>query len=100
MRLKDYQVEAIRDAARRRFGAHGRVYLFGSRTDDSQRGGDIDLYVELDEPIPDQSRCVRGFELDLLKALGDRKIDIVVWDPEVTKQGIHRRAKETGIELT
>ena len=40
------------------------------------------------------------FEMDLLKTLGERRIDILVWDPEVTTQGIHRDAKETGVELT
>jgi predicted nucleotidyltransferase len=99
MRLKDYQVAAITESARRRFGPDARVYLFGSRTDDTRRGGDIDLYVESDTPIPDRSKAERGFEVDLLKALGDRKIDIVVWDPEVTTASIHRRAKETGVEL-
>jgi len=99
MRLKDHQVRSIKDAARRRFGPEARVYLFGSRTDDSRRGGDIDLYIECDTPIPDRGKAERGFEVDLLKALGDRKIDIVVWDPEVTTGSIHRRAKETGVEL-
>ena len=100
MRLKDYQVEAIMAAARRRFGPDARVYLFGSRTDDARRGGDIDLYVESETVIPDRSKAERGFEVDLLRALGDRQIDIVVWDPEVKTGQIHRRAKETGIELT
>ena len=100
MRLKDYQVKAIKDAAQRCFGPNARVYLFGSRTDDTRRGGDIDLYIESDTPIPDRSRRQRRFEMDLLKALGERRIDIVLWDPEITTQGIHRRAKETGVELT
>ena len=100
MRLKDYQVEAIKEAAQRRFGSNARVYLFGSRTDDTCRGGDIDLYIESDTPLPDRFRMEQRFEMDLLKALGERRIDILVWDPEVTTQGIHRRAKETGVELT
>ena len=50
MRLKDDQVEAIKKTAQRRFGSNARVYLFGSRIDETCRGGDIDLYIS--SPIP------------------------------------------------
>lgn len=40
-------IEIIRSAERQVSGADARVYLFGSRTDDAGRGGDIDLYIEL-----------------------------------------------------
>ena len=32
-------------------GPHARIWLFGSRVDDSRRGGDVDLYVE-PESVP------------------------------------------------
>lgn len=41
MRLDSKTRVEIREAAERFFGAD--VYLFGSRTDDARRGGDIDL---------------------------------------------------------
>ncbi len=41
-----FEVERIEQAARRHFGKEARVWLFGSRADDTQRGGDIDLYIE------------------------------------------------------
>jgi len=44
MRLKSWEVEAIRDEIRSLDGA-AEVYLFGSRVDDKARGGDIDLLV-------------------------------------------------------
>ena len=44
MRLDEKTRQEIRQAARRFFEAD--VYLFGSRADDSRRGGDIDLYIE------------------------------------------------------
>ena len=49
MRLDKKTRDAIREAAQRYFGAD--VYLFGSRTDDSRRGGDIDLYIEAPLPL-------------------------------------------------
>ncbi len=45
MRLSASEVEVMREVFRKTFG-HGSLYLFGSRTDDTKRGGDIDLYVK------------------------------------------------------
>lgn len=45
MRLNASQIEAIKQEAGHFFGARAGVWLFGSRVDDRQRGGDIDLYV-------------------------------------------------------
>lgn len=46
MRLTNTERQILRAAARGAFGDDARVYLFGSRVDDSKRGGDIDLLVE------------------------------------------------------
>lgn len=35
---------------RQQLGADSRVWLFGSRLDDSRRGGDVDLLVECRQP--------------------------------------------------
>jgi hypothetical protein len=32
-----------------KYGGETRIFLFGSRTDDSKKGGDIDLYIQLNE---------------------------------------------------
>ena len=51
MRLQPKEVDAITQAAREAFTPGTVVLLFGSRVDDSQRGGDIDLLVEIPESI-------------------------------------------------
>ena len=48
MRLSETERKAIKAALKKHFDATARVYLFGSRTDDQKRGGDIDLYIEQD----------------------------------------------------
>lgn len=49
MRLTPTQHQQILQATRLNFGANANVWLFGSRVDDSRRGGDVDLYVETDQ---------------------------------------------------
>ena len=45
MRLSKREIEAILQVAEDIYGTDVKVYLFGSRVDDSRRGGDIDLLV-------------------------------------------------------
>ena len=44
IRLNSFEVDAIKKAFKEVF-KEGEVYLFGSRVDDTKRGGDIDLYL-------------------------------------------------------
>ena len=60
--------------------------MFGLRTDNSARGGDIDLLVE-SELVIDQPALV-GARLGarLQQALGDQRIDVVIAAPNVPDQ--------------
>ena len=46
MRLSTSQTRQILDCVRQQFGADAQAMLFGSRLDDTARGGDVDLLVE------------------------------------------------------
>ena len=74
MRITDRERAAIKEIVRRA-DQDAKVYLFGSRTDDRLRGGDIDLLV-LSE------RAALADKLDILsrvkEALGEQKIDLLV----------------------
>ena len=61
MRLSEHDRLAICQVTREVAGIGARVYLFGSRTRDDLRGGDIDLLVELPEDVVD--RHALGFRL-------------------------------------
>ena len=56
--------------------------LFGSRTRDDLRGGDIDLLIELAEPTPDKLSVSLRAGARLQMAIGERKIDVLVTDPQ------------------
>lgn len=96
MRLTAVEQQIIRVASLRRFGVPPR--LFGSRVDDTRRGGDIDLYIETTLSAPDAFRRETQMAADLYRALGDRKIDIVV---NTGRQDlpIYRVAREHGVWL-
>lgn len=101
MRLTPRQTEIIRQAAHAAFGPATQVWLFGSRVDDSKRGGDIDLFIETDEP--DVAKIVRA-EMAFLAAikmqLGDQKIDVLVNYPaRTTHPPIFEIARQTGVRL-
>jgi predicted nucleotidyltransferase len=96
MRLTPEAREIIRNTTREVFGQSARARLFGSRNDDSQRGGDIDLLVELPSPQRDSRKKSLTLAAYLQMRLGDQPIDILVVDPETVLQPIHRMAVATG----
>jgi predicted nucleotidyltransferase len=99
MRITADEAQTIRQTVQRRFGQDACVWLFGSRTDDQKRGGDIDLLVETPTPLENAFRESIGLETDLQIALGDQKIDILLALPNLPRTPMQRIAKDTGIEL-
>lgn len=99
MRLTRDQIAEIRRAVAETFGAEARVWLFGSRVDNNKRGGDIDLLIRPDPANADRP-LLRKIHLlgKLEKALGERKIDVVV-EHSGDSRPIVRIAHETGIRL-
>ena len=89
----------MRLSAAESFGPEARVWLFGSRVDDSKLGGDIDLLIQSD-PMPAYETLTRKIRFlgNLEKALGERKIDVVIETPGDIRP-IVRVAHETGVQL-
>ena len=77
MRLTPDEIAAIKAAATEAFGADAVVRLFGSRVDDSLRGGDIDLHVETDA-LEDEWRAKGHFENVLFRRIEPQKVDLIV----------------------
>lgn len=76
MRLSASARACIHAAAQRHFGSP--VRLFGSRLDDNARGGDIDLYIECDQPAEEVAKRRLKLLAQLQRELGERRIDLVV----------------------
>lgn len=98
MRLTSTEQQALHDASLRWFGVPPR--LFGSRVDDARRGGDIDLYIEAEASLSPQEAFQRETRMaaELYRALGERKIDIVVNTGRLDLP-IYRLAREQGVWL-
>jgi predicted nucleotidyltransferase len=77
MRIAPSEAQAIKETAHTVFGGRAAAWLFGSRADDSKRGGDIDLYIELPAEDYSYAKKVR-FWCELIRRLGDQKIGIVI----------------------
>lgn len=99
MRLTEYERRVISEQAHRLFGAGTRVLLFGSRVDDSARGGDIDLYVETNKRLANRAAAASRFAAELQLILGEQKIDVIVRDSATPVQAIHEKAQATGVVL-
>ena len=51
------------------------IYLFGSRTNDAAKGGDIDLLIESNQF---DMRTKAAYRWALMEELGEQKIDLVI----------------------
>ena len=74
MRLSAAQTEVIVHCVRQQFGPDARVMLFGSRLDDTARGGDVDLLIESEAPATLHQRALATMALEAALNL---PIDIV-----------------------
>lgn len=100
MRLSAEQVAAIKQETEHFFGAQAEVWLFGSRVDDNQRGGDVDLYVQSGMRDADQLAAARfAFLARLKRRIGDGKIDLVLQREGGEALPIYELAKQQGVRL-
>ena len=89
MRLTPQELSAVQQTIHSA-DPNGRLWLFGSRADDSRRGGDIDLYFEASEPVSLRASLALEYRLT---ALCGSKVDLLVRNPGQPEQPIHRVAK-------
>ena len=74
MRLKYSEQSAITSTVKC-LDENACVYLFGSRVDDTKKGGDIDLLVMSDRLTSADKRTIK---MKLFELLGEQKIDLII----------------------
>jgi hypothetical protein len=99
MRLSPHDRDAILRSTAEVAGPGARTLLFGSRTDDSARGGDIDLLVELPQPSSDSLGLSLRLSARIQRRIGLRRIDVLVADPATPVTPLLARARRDGVAL-
>ena len=96
MRLTDYQIQAIRQLAHQVAGTQSRVRVFGSRLDDTAQGGDLDLMLELTEPVDNPALMAAQMAAKVSRAMHGRKVDVLLSAPNLMHLPIHDIAFKEG----
>lgn len=95
MRLSAYYRKVIKKYFDQ-FFKEGEIYLFGSRVDDTKKGGDIDLYLVLKEHTNLFEKKIK-FLSRIKRELGDQKIDII-FNTDNSRL-IEKEAMQWGVKL-
>jgi predicted nucleotidyltransferase len=99
MRLTPEQIESIHQFALQVAGPHASVRLFGSRLDDSARGGDVDLLLDVPVPVEQPALLAATLSAKVSRLMHGRKVDVVIHAPNLMHQAIHDIALKEGVVL-
>ena len=96
MRLTDQQISIIRQLAQQVAGSQSRVRVFGSRLDDAAQGGDLDLMLELQDPVDNPALMAAQMSARVSRAMHGRKVDVLLSAPNLMRLPIHDVAFREG----
>ena len=96
MRRTEAQIQAIRQFALEIAGSRSRVRVFGSRLDAAARGGDLDLMLELPEPVDNPALMAAQMAARVSRVMNGRKVDVLLSAPNLMRLPIHDVAFREG----
>ena len=94
MRLYKEQVQLLKNKLYS-ISEDAKIYLFGSRVDDTKKGGDIDLLIISDKLTKKDLRLIR---VEFFEYFGEQKLDIVLDNGELKTPFVKHILKQA-IEL-
>ncbi len=97
MRLNHQDLIALQQAIQSLAPDVQAIRLFGSRLYDDICGGDVDLMLDFDHPIEHPAVLSARLAVRTSRAIGGRKVDIVLRAPNLMQSAIHRIAEEQGL---
>jgi predicted nucleotidyltransferase len=95
VRLSQEEIKAIVNSVKA-YDLDAEIFIFGSRVDLTKKGGDIDILVLSDKIGWKERRKIR---VNLLKELGDRKIDLIVSRKDKIDEPIVKLALSSGVRI-
>jgi predicted nucleotidyltransferase len=99
MRLDNKTCEIIKSEVASLIGTDSVVRLFGSRVDDEQRGGDIDLLIASPRAIENRVQAECRLAARLYIKLGGRKVDVLIKDDDTLDRPVYQQAIRYGVVL-
>lgn len=96
MRLQRTEIDIIKSTLHETID-DAKVFLFGSRTDDTKKGGDIDLFVQTRKNITlkDELKILAQMEFRGI----ERKVDLIIQTPATPPQKLFETIVQEGILL-
>lgn len=96
MRIKNQEINIIKRNILK-YIQDAKIMLFGSRVDDTKKGGDIDIYIETQSNITlkQKLRILADIEIQGV----DRKVDLLFKTPSSKEQNIFKTIYKEGIVL-
>jgi len=103
MRITADQLRIVKKLSRHYFGEDAELWLFGSRVDDKQKGGDYDFLIETSLTNPDE---IISRKIDMITQLQssypfeDEKIDIIVKRRQSSfDMPVYHIVKDEGVQI-
>lgn len=93
MRLSKFEINAIKQSVLP-LDPEARIFLFGSRVDDTKKGGDIDLLVLSSKIAPSDKIKIKS---QLFQRIEEQKVDIAI--AADTRKPFVRLALKNGVPL-
>lgn len=73
--------------------------MFGSRVHDDARGGDVDLMLELDDPVDEPAQLAARMAARVSRNMHGRQVDVLIKAPNLAHLPIHTIALSEGVLL-
>lgn len=96
MRLTSEEISIIKNIILK-YVPDAKIMLFGSRVDDTKKGGDIDIFVQTEQNITLKEQIKILAKIEILGV--ERRVDLIFKTPNSKEQSIFDTITKSGILL-